>query len=329
MKAIQVEQSGGPEQLSMGEVLRPVPGPEELLVRVKAAAVNRADIFQREGNYPPPEGASQILGLDMAGVVEARGEKVDTSFDKGDPVFGLLPGGGYAEYAVIHQDMAMPIPSHFSFEEAAAVPEVFLTAYQALFWLGDFQTGQRVLIHAGASGVGTAAIQLARERQAAVIVTTSSGPKTEACMRLGATAAVNYETEAFAKVVQEVTDGTGVNVIIDFIGAPYWEANVEALALDGRVVLLAMLGGSVIERFKLRDLFRKRGQLITSTLRSRPLSYQIRLTREFAENMLPHLKEDGLEPVIDRVFPLTEVAEAHRYMEANQNVGKIVLTVKD
>ena len=326
MQAVIVNQPGGAEQLSIGEVPTPEPGESELLIRVEAAAVNRADIFQRQGKYPPPEGASEILGLDAAGRVEAVGDGVQR-YEEGDRVFGLLPGGGYAEYAVIHEDMAVRTPKSLSSEEAAAVPEVFLTAYQALFWLGDFQAGNRVLIHAGASGVGTAAIQLARERAAETIITTSSGGKTEACTMLGADNAIDYETQDFAEEVRRITGGEGVNLIIDFIGASYWERNVESLALDGRVVLLAMLGGSIIDEFSLSDLFQKRGQLITSTLRSRSRSYQIRLTHEFADNFLSRFNDGTLKPVIDRVFSWTEVADAHRYMEADRNVGKIVLDV--
>jgi putative PIG3 family NAD(P)H quinone oxidoreductase len=326
MQAVIVENPGGPEELAIGEVPTPEPSANELLIRVEAAAVNRADVFQREGRYPPPEGASEILGLDAAGRVEAVGEGVER-FGPGDRVFGLLPGGGYAEYAVIHEDMAMRTPENLSSEEAAGIPEVFLTAYQALFWLGDFHAGDRVLIHAGASGVGTAAIQLARERAAETIITTSSGVKTEACTTLGADVAIDYETASFAEEVSRITGDAGVDLIIDFVGAPYWVSNVESLALDGRIVLLAMLGGSVVEEFRLSDLFQKRGRLITSTLRSRTRSYQIRLTREFAGSLLPRFEEGRLVPVIDRVFPWTEVAAAHRYMEANKNVGKIILTI--
>ncbi len=326
MQAVIVNQPGGPEELSIGEVPTPEPGAGELLIRVEAAAVNRADIFQRQGRYPPPEGASEILGLDAAGRVEAVGEDIQR-FEAGDRVFGLLPGGGYAQYAIFHEDMVMRTPPSLSSEEAAAIPEVFLTAFQALFWLGDFQAGNRVLIHAGASGVGTAAIQLAKERAAELIATTSSGGKTEACVTLGADVAIDYETQDFAEEIRRATGGGGVNLIIDFIGASYWEQNVESLALDGRVVLLAMLGGSTIDQFSLSDLFQKRGHLITSTLRSRTRSYQIRLTREFANDFLSRFEDGTLKPVIDRVFPWTEAADAHRYMEADRNVGKIVLNI--
>lgn len=325
MRAVRVEEPGGPEVLRLGTARRPEPGPEEILVRVKAAAVNRADIFQREGHYPPPEGASEILGLDVAGVVEEVGGE-GYWLEPGDRVFGLVPGGGYAEYAVIHREMAMRIPGALGFAEAAAVPEVFLTAYQALFWLGGLEAGERVLIHAGASGVGTAAIQLARAWRAGMIFTTSSGGKTDLCRRLGADRAIDYETESFGAIVSEESGG-GVEVIVDVVGAPYFQENVDVLATDGRLVVLAFLGGPVVEEFDLRDLFRKRGRLVTSTLRSRSRTYQIALTREWASFALPLLEAGRIGPVIDQAYPWEEVADAHRYVEADRTRGKIVLKI--
>ena len=325
MRAVRIQEPGGPEVLHLGSVRRPEPGPEELLVRVRSAAVNRADIFQREGHYPPPEGASEILGLDVAGVVEEIGGE-DHWLEPGDRVFGLVPGGGYAEYAVIHREMAMRVPDGLSFSEAAAVPEVFLTAYQALFWLGRLEAGDRVLVHAGASGVGTAAVQLARAWRAGMIFTTSSGGKTDLCRRLGADRAIDYETESFGRVVSEERGG-GVELVVDVVGAPYFQENVDVLATDGRIVVLAFLGGSVVETFDLRDLFRKRGRLVTSTLRSRSQTYQIALTREWASFALPLLEEGRIAPVIDRTYPWQQVVEAHRYVEADRTRGKIVLEI--
>ncbi len=325
MRAILVRAPGGPEQLYLGEYPMPSPGPGELLVRVRATSLNRADLLQREGKYPPPPGASPILGLDVAGTVAALGPGV-TGWQTGDRVFGLVEGGSYAEYAVLPAGMAMRIPDSLSFEEAAAIPEVFLTAYQALCWLGQLQQNEHVLIHAGASGVGTAAIQLARCLGAHVHVT-ASAPKHEVCRTLGAETTIDYRQEDFAERIQEVTGGTGVHLIIDFVGAPYLEPNLRCLAMDGRIVLLATLGGSRVDAFNLRLLFARRAQLIASTLRNRARDYKVRLTQEFAERFLNDFAEGRLRPVIDRIYNWTEVAEAHRRMEANQNVGKIVLRV--
>lgn len=325
MQAIRVKEPGGPEQLELGSFPKPEPGDDELLVRVRATALNRADLLQREGKYPPPPGASPLLGLEMAGVVEATGAHSD-GWAVGDRVCGLLPGGGYAEYAVVHKDQAMRIPGALSFEEAAAIPEVFLTAYQALYWHGGLGAGQHVLIHAGASGVGTAAIQLVRVAGAHPYVT-ASGPKLDVCRALGAEAAVDYRTEDFAPRIRAVTDGYGADLIIDFIGAPYFKQNIEVMATDGRLVILATLGGAQVEALNLRSLFSKRGQVITSTLRSRTEAYKARLVAAFAEQSLPLFADGRLKPVIDRVFDWEEVAEAHRYMGDNRNVGKLVLRV--
>ena len=325
MRAITVSEPGGPEQLAMGEVPTPAPGPHEVLVQVHATALNRADTFQRRGHYPPPDGASEILGLECAGTVAATGAGV-VDWSEGDRVFGLLAGGGYAEYTVTHADLLMAIPPGLSMEEATAIPEVFLTAYQALHWLGGIEPGHRVLIHAGASGVGTAAIQLTRNAEA-VPYATASAPKHEVCHDLGADAAIDYETEDFAKRIASLTNRAGVNIILDFIGAPYFEANVSSLAMDGRIVQLATLGGSTVEAVSLRDLMAKRVHLLASTLRNRSLDYKVHLTQEVAANVLPDFIDGDLRPVIDSTYDWTDVAEAHRRMEANENAGKIVLRV--
>jgi tumor protein p53-inducible protein 3 len=326
MKAVIVKQPGGVDQLALAEVPTPEPRQGELLVRVRAAALNRADILQREGNYPPPPGASEILGLDMAGVVERAGRGCK-GYQEGDRVFGLLPGGGYAQFAVIPEDMAMPIPGHFNFEQAAAVPEVFLTAFQTLFWIGGLQEEETVLIHAGGSGVGTAAIQLARETGATVLTTTGTDEKCERCRGLGALRAINYRTEDFAAAVLEQTQGAGVDLILDFVAAPYWEKNVSVLRTDGRMVLISLMGGSIAERVDLGQIQKRRLQITGTTLRGRPAEYKIRLTQEFSEFGLKRLAEGRLKPVIDGIFPWEQVADAHARMEANLNVGKIVLTV--
>ena len=325
MRAIRVSKEGDPEHMTIGEVPTPAPGPDEVRVAVHATALNRADTFQRRGHYPPPEGASPILGLEMAGVVEEVGDGV-IDWHEGDRVFSLLAGGGYAEQVVVHKDLLMAIPPGLSMQEAAALPEVFLTAYQALHWLGGVQSSHTVLIHAGASGVGTAAIQLAADAGAIPYVT-ASAPKHDVCRRLGAEATIDYESEDFADRIGALTDGEGAHIIIDFIGAPYFHRNVASLAMDGRVIQLATLGGSTVEEVHLRDLMAKRAHLLTSTLRNRSLDYKIQLTQEFASDVLPKFVDEQLRPVIDSTYDWTEVADAHRRMEHNENAGKIVLQV--
>ena len=325
MKAVLFDEPGGPEHLYLGEYPTPMPREDELLVRVAATALNRADLMQREGRYPPPPGASEILGLEVAGTVEAVGEACD-EWQTGDRVFGLVPGGGYAEYAVLHRQMAMPVPERMTFEEAAAIPEVFLTAFQALYWLGGLDSERRVLIHAGASGVGTAAIQLAKRAGAHAYVT-ASAPKHRRCLELGADMTINYKEEDFADCVMDVTTGQGVDIILDFIGAPYFKQNVKSLALDGRLVMLSMLGGRTVEAVDLGSLFRKRAHVITSTLRSRSLAYKIALTQDFTKTVLSFFRNAHIMPVVDSVYEWTDVQAAHRHMEANKNVGKIVLRI--
>lgn len=325
MKAIIVTQEGDPDHLAIGEYPTPEPGADELLVKVHAAALNRADTLQRRGKYPPPEGASEILGLDIAGTVAERGPGC-VNWNEGDRVFGLVPGGGYAEYALLHKDMAMAVPPGLSLTEAAAIPEVFLTAYQALHWLGDLRWGDHVLIHAGASGVGTAAVQLATLHGARPYVT-ASAPKHEVCRRLGAKATIDYKTEDFADRIATITDGRGVDLILDFIGAPYFHGNIEALTVDGRVIQLATLGGSTVDSVSLGALMAKRVQLLATTLRARPQDYKVRLTKEFAAEMLPKFVDGTLKPVIDSTFDWTEATAAHRRMENNENAGKIILTM--
>ncbi|SDX06451.1 putative NAD(P)H quinone oxidoreductase, PIG3 family [Marininema mesophilum] len=326
MKAVLIDQPGGPDSLKLGEYPTPKPTPNELLVRVKATALNRADIMQREGKYPPPSDASPILGLEMAGIVEEVGEN-SGPWKKGDRVFGLLPGGGYAEYAVIPGEMAMPIPEGMSFFEAAGVAEVFLTAWQALFWIGRLQAGERVLIHAGASGVGTAAIQLAKHYGAFVAVTAGSEEKLAASERMGANVGVNYTEGPFEPKLRNAVGEEGFDLVLDFIGAPYWEQNLRALTLDGRLVLISTLGGSHIKGVDLAPILRKRLQVTGTTLRSRSLSYKTRLTKDFVQQGLPLFQTGAIRPVIDQTFAWEEVQTAHQYMEENRNIGKIVLEI--
>ncbi len=326
MNAITIKKFGGPENLAITSIAEPVPSPEEILVEVHATALNRADLMQRAGKYPPPPGASHIPGLEIAGTVITTGDQV-ASWKQGDRVFGLIPGGGYAEKAVLHQHMAMEIPSTLSFEEAAAIPEVFLTAYQAIFWLAALQKKERILIHAGASGVGTAAIQLAKSLDASVFVTASAG-KHEQCYQLGADFAYDYHRGPFEKWILENTDHKGVDVIIDFIGGGYLNQNLNCLATDGRLIQLATMEAKKIEEFDLRKILAKRLSIKGSTLRNRPLEYQIKLTNDLLKYSYDKFADKTFRPVIDSVFDWEDVQNAHRYMEANKNAGKIVLKVK-
>ncbi len=326
MKAINVKNPGRKSSLEIDEVSTPEPGPGEILVKIEAAAVNRADLHQRAGKYPPPEGASPILGLEMAGIVEKAGSGV-SRWKPGDFVFGLLPGGGYAEFCVIHEDMAMAIPDSLSFREAAAIPETFLTAFQSLSWIGNLKRDETVLIHAGGSGVGTSAIQLARHLFNAQIATTAGKHrKLETCLELGANFIYNYKKQNFAEEIKKDIGKNSVNLIIDFIGAPYWEQNIDVLAIDGRLVYLAFLGGHEISEISLAPILRKRLSIMGSTLRSRSINYKISLTRDFADQTLNLFEQEVLKPVIDSVYDWSETEEAHQRMQNDENTGKIVLT---
>jgi putative PIG3 family NAD(P)H quinone oxidoreductase len=326
MKAIIVEQFGGPEQLQIKEVRKPVPGPDELLVKVAATAVNRADLLQREGKYPPPPGASEILGLEISGQVVDKGARVG-DWKIGEMVCGLLPGGGYAEYCTIHQKLALPIPAGIGLQEAAAIPEVFMTAFQALHWLAKLDYGEKVLIHAGASGVGSTAIQLAKLKKAEIIVTASSN-KHPLCKELGADFCIDYKADDFAEMVNEYTEGKGVDVILDFIGAPYFQSNLNSLDTDGRLILIGFLGGARIkEPFNLLPVLFKRLRIEGTTLRARDLNYKIQLAQDLKERSWSQFESGTLRPVIDSVFPISEVASAHRRMADNLNQGKIILRI--
>ena len=325
MKAIIISEFGGPEVMQMRDWETPEPGPHEIRVQIKATALNRADTMQRRGVYPPPPGESPILGLEMAGVVEKVGASV-SRWQVGDRVCGLLGGGGYAEMCVIHKDMAMPLPDGLSFEEAAAIPEVFLTAFQALHWLAKIKPQEQILVHAGASGVGTAAIQLIRLHQAECFVT-ASAPKHATCLALGASHAIDYKQENFVEVVKELTDGKGVQVILDFIAAPYFQMNLDSLSLEGRLVMLSLIGGIKPADVNLAPILRKRLQIIGTTLRARSLDYKIALTRDLQTHALPHFASGKLKPIIDSIVPWTEVVQAHQRMENNLNTGKIVMKV--
>lgn len=325
MQAVKIINPGKNSTLEIGSHPKPVPKEHEVLVKIHASALNRADLIQRMGKYPAPEGASPIMGLEMSGVVEETGKEV-TRWKPGDKVFGLLPGGGYAEYAVIHGRMAMEIPENLSFEQAAAIPETFLTAYQALVWLGDIQQNETVLIHAGGSGVGTAAIQIAREYNADIITTAGAQRKLETCRDLGAKLAHNYHEGPFAPVVKEHFGENAVNLIMDFIGKPYWDQNIECLSQDGRLIYLALLGGNKVKNVDLGPILFKRLTVKGSTLRSRNQIYKIKLTEAFADFALEFFEMNKLKPVIDSIYDWNDVERAHQYMSDNRNTGKIVLT---
>jgi tumor protein p53-inducible protein 3 len=322
LKAILVDHPGGPEVLCYGDAPDPVPGADELLVRVRASAVNRADILQRRGGYAPPPGASPILGLEVAGEVQ----KAADGWKVGDRVMAVVTGGGYAELATVPAKVAMRIPAQFNYEQAAAISEAFLTAYLNLFTMGRLKAGETVLIHAGASGIGTAAIQLAKAAGARVIATGGSEDKLARCRELGAAIAINYKKEAFGPAVLEATDGRGADVILDFVGAPYWEGNMIAAAPHGRLLLIGFLGGSSAS-MDIGPIMTKNLTVTGTTLRRYALPKKIALVRAFSRFAMPRFRRGELRPVIDKVFPLSQASAAHQYVESNRNVGKVVLAV--
>jgi tumor protein p53-inducible protein 3 len=326
MKAVQLKKFGGVDQLFIGEATLPQLKMHEVLVKVKATAVNRADTVQREGKYPPPKGASDIMGLEVAGVIQEVGKDED-KWKVGDEVMCLLPGGGYAQYATCHRGSIMRIPKGFDFVKAAAISEVFLTAYQTLFQIGRLGKGKSVLIHAGASGVGTAAIQLAKTIGCDKILTTSSGKKTDICKQWGATLAIDYNsTPEWEKTVMEHAP-KGIDVILDPVGANYFHQNCHVLGEDGKIVYIAFMSGSMIEKFNLLSLFRKRGSIHFSTLRARTEDYKADLVRSFSDQFLSKYETGELKPVIDTVMKLEDIQLAHKRVETNESAGKIILTV--
>ena len=318
---------GGPEVIRIADVPRPDFGPEQALVRVQASALNRADVMQRQGQYPAPPGAPrEIPGLEFSGVVEAVGEGVVTA-QPGQRVFGIAAGGGQAEYLVSHERLLVPVPENLDPIQAAAVPEAFITASDALFTQAGLAPGERVLIHAVGSGVGTAAVQLARAAGCTVIGTARTPDKLERCAPLGLELGIDSSRQEFAEVVAQHTDGRGVHVCIDFVGGPYLGKNLAALATKGRLVLVGLLGGAQTS-IGLGILLGKRVRVVGTVLRARPLEEKAAATQLFAERVVPQLARGLIRPVVDRVFPLEDLAEAHRYMESDQNFGKIVIAVE-
>lgn len=326
MKAVSIKQPGGVEQMEIQERDKPIPKVGELLVEVHAAALNRTDIVTRSN--PSLAEPYPVLGVEIAGVVvenRGNGEKYKT----GTRVAGLVNHGGYAEYAVLPANRAILLPENMSFEQGAAIPEVFLTAYQTLYWLGELKTTETVLIHAGASGVGTAAIQMAKHlTQARVIATAGSAEKLAVCQTLGADKTINYKEENFAEEVLDYTDQAGVDVILDFIGASYWKNNLKSIKTDGRWVLIGTLGGATVKEVDLAALLAKRITLKATLLTPRSDEYKAELTQEFLKIALPYFKHDTIRPIVDTTFQLEEVVQAHQYMEANKNIGKIILKVR-
>ncbi|WP_306419760.1 NAD(P)H-quinone oxidoreductase [Bacillus sp. J14TS2] len=324
MKAILVEEKD--QSLYIGDFEKPKIGPNEILVKVKATALNRADLLQKRGLYPPPHGASPILGLEMSGIVEELGAEV-TGWKKGDRVCALLPGGGYAEYVSIPADMSMRVPEQLSFEQAAAIPEVFLTAYLNMFWLGNLQKGQTILIHAGASGVGTAAIQLAKEKGANIIVTAGTPEKRELCLSLGADYAIDYKEGPFSEKIKTATEDKGVDLIFDFIGADYWDENIRSLRFDGKLIIIGTMGGSKVKEVDLGKLLAKRLQVIGTALRTQPPEKKSQLTQDLSNFAFAKIASGDIKPILDSTWDWADANKAHAHMEQNKNAGKIVLRV--
>ncbi|WLD97415.1 NAD(P)H-quinone oxidoreductase [Agrobacterium leguminum] len=326
MRFIDLPSHGGPEVMRLSQAPLPKPAKGEVLVKVEAAGVNRPDVAQRQGIYPPPKDASPILGLEIAGEVVALGEGV-TEFKVGDKVCALANGGGYAQYCTVPAGQALPFPKGYDAVKAAALPETFFTVWANLFQMAGLTEGESVLIHGGTSGIGTTAIQLARAFGAEVYATAGSAEKCEACVKLGARRAINYREEDFAAVIKAETDGKGVDVVLDMIGAAYFEKNLSALAKDGCLSIIAFLGGAVAEKVNLTPIMVKRLTVTGSTMRPRTADEKRAIRDDLVAEVWPLIESGQLAPVINRVFTLDEVVEAHRLMESSNHIGKIVMRV--
>jgi len=325
MTVIGISKPGGPEVLLPETRAVPTPGPGEILVKVAAAGVNRPDVAQRSGSYPPPPGASDLPGLEISGVVVALGEGV-TRHKLGDKVMSLVAGGGYAEYCIAQDAQAMTVPAAFSMTEAGATPETLMTVWHNVFERGALQPGETLLVHGGSSGIGTMAIQLAVALGSKVIATVGSQDKADACLKLGAMRAINYKTEDFVAAVKEATGGKGVEVILDMVGGDYIERNYDAAAMDGRIVQIAFLGGAKTT-VNFTKLMIKRLHHTGSTLRPRSNADKAAMVAAIEAKMMPLLSDGRIKPLIDGTFTLQQAADAHRRMETSQHIGKIVLTV--
>lgn len=326
MRAIVLDGFGGPERMRIAEVDAPQLKADQVLIEVAATSVNRPDVIQREGRYPPPPGESEILGLDAAGTVVALGAAA-TGWEIGDRVMALVGGGAYAEHVAAYASHVMPIPAELGFEAAACIPETFITAYQNVFLNARLCDGEAILIHGGGGGVGTAAVQICKALAPATkVLVTVSGGKVERVEALGADVVIDYETEDFVARAREATDDRGVDVVLDHIGGAYFERNLAALGIGGRLAVIATVGGREAT-LDLARLMVKRQSIIGSVLRSRSVEEKGRIIAQFAEHVLPHIVTGRITPVIDRIVPLEQAAEAHRCLEARGHVGKIVLRV--
>ena len=324
MSVIGISRPGGPEVLQPETRPVPQPGPGEILVKVVAAGVNRPDVAQRSGHYPPPPGASDLPGLEIAGEVVAVGEGA-TRHAVGAQVMSLVAGGGYAQYCIAADAQAMAVPPGFSMIEAGATPETLMTVWHNVFERGALQAGETLLVHGGSSGIGTMAIQLAKAFGARVVVTVGSAEKAEACLKLGADRAINYKTEDFVTVVKEFTGGRGVELILDMVGGEYIERNYNAAAIEGRIVQIALLDG-IKATVNFAKLMTKRLHHTGSTLRPRTDAEKAAMVAAIEAKVMPLLAQGRIKPVIDSTFALAEAVEAHRRMESSQHIGKIVLT---
>jgi putative PIG3 family NAD(P)H quinone oxidoreductase len=325
MKAVEITEPGGPKALSLCQRDVPQAAPHEVLIAVKAAGVNRPDVLQRMGAYPPPKDASDLPGLEVAGIVEAVGDDV-TRFRVGDAVCALTAGGGYAQYVSVDVGSVLPVPAGLTMTQAAALPETFFTVWHNVFERGALQKGEVFLVHGGSSGIGTTAIQLAKAFGAIVITTVGSGEKADACRQLGADHVIEYREEDFVSVAKQVTDGRGVDVILDMVGGDYINRNYACAAMDGRIVQIAFLGGAKTEA-DFSKLMMKRLTHTGSTLRVRPLEVKALLARQLEEHVWPLIEEGRIAPVMDMIFPLAEAWRAHERMEEGAHIGKIVLDV--
>ena len=324
MIAIEIGKAGGPEVLVPVDRPIPHPGAGEVLIRVVAAGVNRPDVMQRKGAYPPPPGASDLPGLEVAGVIERVGDGV-TEWRGGDDVCALVTGGGYAEYCVAPAVQCLPVPRGLDLISAAAIPETFFTVWTNVFERGRLQPGESALFHGGSSGIGTTAIQLARAHGATVYVTAGSDEKCRACEQLGAARAINYRTADFVQVIRNVTAGHGVDLILDIMGAPYLDRNLRALATDGRLVQIGLMGGSEAP-VDLRRILGRRLTITGSTLRPRSVAEKAAIADALRQEVWPLLESGRVKPIVYRTLPLRDAAEAHRLMESSEHIGKIVLT---
>jgi len=325
MRAVEIAKPGGPEALAPTERALPAPKPNEILVKVAAAGVNRPDVLQRQGLYAVPPDASDLPGLEIAGEVVARGAKV-TRWKVGDKVCALAHGGGYAEYCAVPEVQALPVPKGLSMVEAASLPETFFTVWSNVYDRGRLKAGETLLVHGGSSGIGVTAIQIARAMGNRVLATAGSDDKCAACVKLGADKAINYRTQDFLAEVQAATDGKGVNVILDMVGGDYVPKELKCLADEGRLVFIAFLRGPKTE-LDINQVMRRRLTLTGSTLRPRPVEFKGAVAASLREHVWPLIESGKIKPVIFKTFPLAQASEAHKLMESSQHIGKIVLTV--